>query len=119
MLDVRRAEYTATPVPGRPEQRRLGSRGRASNRTAFRNGHRDKTLTTQVGDLDLSIPKLRSGSFFPVLTAFRTRPLDHVRFPSSTSTRPTARPGSSTRSTPGPWSSPPELPRTAAARCSA
>jgi putative transposase len=107
-------------------------------RTGFRNGHRDKTLSTQAGDLDLGIPKLRSGSFFPVLlerrrridqalyavimeayvhgvstrsvddlvkalgadtgisksevsricqdldgqlTAFRTRPLDHVRFP--------------------------------------
>ncbi|WP_411143448.1 IS256 family transposase [Streptomyces sp. x-80] len=107
-------------------------------RTAYRSGHRDKTLTTQAGDLDLAIPKLRSGSFFPVLlerrrridqalyavimeayvhgvstrsvddlvkalgadtgisksevsricqdldgqlTAFRTRPLDHVRFP--------------------------------------
>jgi hypothetical protein len=34
-------------------------------RTALRNGHRDKTLTTQAGDLDLTIPKLRSGSFFP------------------------------------------------------
>jgi putative transposase len=107
-------------------------------RTVFRNGHRDRTLTTQAGDLDLGIPKLRSGSFYPVLlerrrridqalyaviieayvhgvstrsvddlvkaigadtgisksevsricadldgqlTAFRTRPLDHVRFP--------------------------------------
>jgi putative transposase len=107
-------------------------------RTTFRNGHRDKTLSTQAGDLELGIPKLRSGSFFPVLlerrrridqalyavimeayvhgvstrsvddlvkalgadtgisksevsricqdldgqlTAFRTRPLDHLRFP--------------------------------------
>jgi putative transposase len=107
-------------------------------RVALRNGHRDKTLTTQAGDLDLAIPKLRAGSFFPALlerrrridqalyavimeayvhgvstrsvddlvralgadtgisksevsricadldrhlTAFRTRPLDHVRFP--------------------------------------
>jgi putative transposase len=107
-------------------------------RTNYRNGHRDKTLTTQAGDLDLAIPKLRSGGFFPVLlerrrridqalyaviveayvhgvstrsvddlvqalgadsgisksevsricgeldeplTAFRTRPLDHIRFP--------------------------------------
>ncbi|MFD8615354.1 IS256 family transposase [Streptomyces sp. NPDC059631] len=36
-------------------------------RTGFRNGHRDKTLSTQAGDLELGIPKLRSGSFFPVL----------------------------------------------------
>ncbi|MFJ9761874.1 transposase [Streptomyces sp. NPDC101149] len=101
-------------------------------RTALRNGHRDKTLTTQAGDLDVAIPKLRSGTGAvpphrpgPVrrhrgglrprrvhavgrrpgqgpgadsgisksevsricqdldgqLTAFRSRPLDHVRFP--------------------------------------
>lgn len=42
-------------------------------RTAFRIGHRDKTLTTQAGDLDLAIPKLRSGSFFPALLERRRR----------------------------------------------
>ncbi|MEZ0095760.1 IS256 family transposase [Streptacidiphilus sp. EB129] len=42
-------------------------------RTALRNGHRDKTLTTQAGDLDLGIPKLRSGSFFPALLERRRR----------------------------------------------
>jgi putative transposase len=42
-------------------------------RTAFRNGHRDRTLTSQAGDLDLAIPKLRSGSFFPVLLERRRR----------------------------------------------
>jgi putative transposase len=41
--------------------------------TAFRNGHRDKTLSTQAGDLELGIPKLRSGSFFPVLLERRRR----------------------------------------------
>jgi putative transposase len=107
-------------------------------RTNIRNGHREKVLTTLAGDLDLEIPKVRTGSFFPSLlerrrridqalyavimeayvhgvstrsvddlvqalggdsgisksevsricatldeplTAFRTRPLDHVRFP--------------------------------------
>ncbi|MEV0227848.1 IS256 family transposase [Streptomyces sp. NPDC050704] len=107
-------------------------------RTNVRNGHREKVLTTLAGDLDLEIPKVRTGSFFPSLlerrrridqalyavimeayvhgvstrsvddlvkalggdsgisksevsrictmldeplTAFRTRPLDHVRFP--------------------------------------
>lgn len=107
-------------------------------RTTIRNGHREKVLTTLAGDLDLEIPKVRTGSFFPSLlerrrridqalsavimeayvhgvstrrvddlvkalggdsgisksevsricaaldeplTAFRTRPLDHVRFP--------------------------------------
>ncbi|MFF7139617.1 IS256 family transposase [Streptomyces nodosus] len=42
-------------------------------RTAFRNGHRGKTLATQAGDLDLAIPKLRSGSFFPSLLERRRR----------------------------------------------
>lgn len=42
-------------------------------RTNYRNGHRDKTLTTQAGDLDLAIPKLRSGSFFPCLLERRRR----------------------------------------------
>lgn len=42
-------------------------------RVALRNGHRDKTLTTQAGDLDLAIPKLRAGSFFPALLERRRR----------------------------------------------
>lgn len=42
-------------------------------RVALRNGHRDKTLTTQAGDLDLAIPKLRVGSFFPALLERRRR----------------------------------------------
>ncbi|MGV9871477.1 IS256 family transposase [Streptomyces cellulosae] len=42
-------------------------------RTAFRNGHREKTVTTQAGDLDLAIPKLRTGSFFPSLLERRRR----------------------------------------------
>ncbi|MCX5215895.1 IS256 family transposase [Kitasatospora sp. NBC_00240] len=42
-------------------------------RTAFRNGHRDKTVTTAAGDLDLAIPKLRAGSFFPALLERRRR----------------------------------------------
>jgi putative transposase len=45
----------------------------ADSRTAYRNGHRDKTLTTQAGDLDLAIPKLRAGSFFPALLERRRR----------------------------------------------
>lgn len=43
------------------------------NRTNYRNGHRDKTWTTQAGDLELGIPKLRSGSFFPSLLQRRRR----------------------------------------------
>ncbi|MDX3848513.1 IS256 family transposase [Streptomyces europaeiscabiei] len=49
-------------------------------RTALRNGHRDKTLSTQAGDLDLAIPKLRSGSFFPALLERRRR-IDQALYP--------------------------------------
>lgn len=45
----------------------------AASRTALRNGHRDKTLTTLAGDLDLKIPKVRTGSFFPSLLERRRR----------------------------------------------
>ncbi|WP_369802955.1 transposase [Synechococcus sp. MW101C3] len=34
-------------------------------RTGERLGDRPRSLTTQVGDLDLLIPKLRAGSFLP------------------------------------------------------
>ncbi len=51
----------------------------AEIRTALRNGHRDMTLTTQAGDLDLAIPKLRSGSFFPSLLERRRR-IDQALF---------------------------------------
>ena len=42
-------------------------------RTTWRNGHRDRILTTQAGDLDLAIPKVRTGSFFPKLLERRRR----------------------------------------------
>jgi len=42
-------------------------------RTTMRNGHREKVLTTQAGDLDLAIPKVRTGSFFPSLLERRRR----------------------------------------------
>jgi putative transposase len=38
---------------------------RNESRTSVRNGSRPRTLSTTAGDLDLRIPKLRSGSFFP------------------------------------------------------
>lgn len=46
---------------------------RSSERTALRNGHRSRTLTTPAGDLELRIPKLRTGSFFPSLLERRRR----------------------------------------------
>ena len=46
---------------------------RTETRTNQRNGHRPKTLSTPAGDLDLKIPKLRQGSFFPELLEPRRR----------------------------------------------
>jgi putative transposase len=46
---------------------------RTDARTGLRNGHRPKTITTTAGDLQLQIPKLRSGSFFPSLLERRRR----------------------------------------------
>jgi putative transposase len=111
---------------------------RTDERTTHRNGSRGRVLSTKAGDVELRIPKLRQGSFFPslleprrridqalwavvmeayvhgvstrkvddlvralgidagigksevsricgeldaVVTAFRERPLDHIRFP--------------------------------------
>ncbi|WP_030060675.1 IS256 family transposase, partial [Streptomyces novaecaesareae] len=48
-------------------------------RTTWRNGHRDKTLTTQAGDLELAIPKVRTGSFFPSLLE-RQRRIDQALY---------------------------------------
>ena len=59
------AEATETLGAGRYE--------RTENRTTHRNGHRSKTVSTTSGDVELKIPKLRSGSFFPSLLERRRR----------------------------------------------
>ena len=46
---------------------------RTEDRLAQRNGHRPKLLTTPAGDVDIAIPKLRTGSFFPELLEPRRR----------------------------------------------
>jgi putative transposase len=46
---------------------------RTGTRMALRNGHRPRTVTTTAGDLELRIPKLRTGSFFPSLLERRRR----------------------------------------------
>jgi transposase-like protein len=38
---------------------------RNGERTTWRNGYRDRTLDTRLGSLQLRIPKLRQGSYFP------------------------------------------------------
>ena len=50
-----------------------GPHERSDTRVAQRNGHRLKTITTTAGDLQLQIPKLRTGSFFPSLLERRRR----------------------------------------------
>jgi len=52
---------------------------RSEDRTAVRNGTRPRVLTTTAGDLELRIPKLRSGSFFPCLLERRRR-IDQALF---------------------------------------
>jgi len=46
---------------------------RSEERLGYRNGYRPRQLTTQVGDIDLRIPKLRSGSFLPSILEPRRR----------------------------------------------
>src|ERR1700749_4782676 len=59
------AELTATigAAPGE----------RTPERVAQRNGHRPKLLSTPGGDVEVAIPKLRTGSFFPELLEPRRR----------------------------------------------
>jgi putative transposase len=52
---------------------------RTEARTAQRNGSRPRTLSTTAGDLELRIPKLRTGSFFPSLLERRRR-IDQALF---------------------------------------
>ncbi|MFT3851988.1 MAG: IS256 family transposase [Ilumatobacteraceae bacterium] len=44
-----------------------------AERTALRNGHRPKLVSTPAGDVEVGIPKLRTGSFFPELLEPRRR----------------------------------------------
>lgn len=46
---------------------------RTSERSTYRNGYRDRAWDTRVGRVNLRIPKLREGSFFPELLQPRRR----------------------------------------------
>jgi transposase-like protein len=59
------AELTAV-IGAHPHQR-------TEARAGLRNGHRQRTITTTAGDLELKIPRLRAGSFFPSLLERRWR----------------------------------------------
>ena len=52
---------------------------RSDGRTNQRNGGRDRLLTTKTGDVELRIPKLRRGSFFPSILERRRR-IDRALF---------------------------------------
>ena len=56
-----------------------GPHERTDARTGQRNGSRPRTLTTTAGDLELRIPELRAGSFFPSLLDRRRR-IDQALF---------------------------------------
>src|SRR5437762_6589668 len=42
-----------------------GRHERSGDRLNYRNGYRDRNLDTRLGPLNLRIPKLRQGSYFP------------------------------------------------------
>jgi putative transposase len=46
---------------------------RTEPRSTERNGHRPKVVSTKAGDIELGIPKLRKGSFFPSILEPRRR----------------------------------------------
>jgi putative transposase len=46
---------------------------RSATRVTHRNGHRPRILSTKAGDLELGIPKMRKGNFFPSILEPRRR----------------------------------------------
>src|ERR687887_92270 len=46
---------------------------RSLERTGYRNGHRERVWDTRVGTLELQVPRVRDGSFFPSLLEPRRR----------------------------------------------
>jgi transposase-like protein len=50
-----------------------GKYERSPSRTTQRNGYRDRLLETRVGEVNLRIPKVRQGSYFPSLLEPRRR----------------------------------------------
>lgn len=60
-------ETEATEVVG------AGRYERSEGRTTQRNGSRPRLVATQAGDVELRIPKMRQGSFFPVILERRRR----------------------------------------------
>src|SRR5262245_11245929 len=46
---------------------------RTAERTGQRNGYRERPWDTRVGTIDLQVPRVRDGSFFPALLEPRRR----------------------------------------------
>ena len=65
MQELIEAEATAAVGAGRYE--------RTESRVTERNGSRPRLLTTHAGDIQLAIPKLRAGAFFPSILSPRRR----------------------------------------------
>ncbi|MGH7777366.1 MAG: IS256 family transposase [Candidatus Dormibacterales bacterium] len=63
--ELMEAEVTELAGAGRHE--------RSRERQAYRNGYREREWDTRVGTIDLEIPKLRQGSYFPSLLEPRRR----------------------------------------------
>ena len=51
-----------------------GRRERSGERTTWRNGYRERALDTRLGTLNLRVPKLRQGSYFPGFLEARKTP---------------------------------------------
>jgi putative transposase len=65
LQDLIESEFSGVIGAGRYE--------RSEDRTTHRNGSRPRLLSTKAGDVELRIPKMREGSFFPSLLDPRRR----------------------------------------------
>ena len=55
------------------EQIGAGLHEKSPERTTHRNGYRERLWKTRAGEIELAIPRLRSGSYFPSFLEPRTR----------------------------------------------
>jgi transposase-like protein len=82
-IDVvrRGVEYMLQALIDAEATERIGAERfeRTTTRTTQRNGTRDRLLSTKAGDVELKIPKLREGSFFPSILERRRR-IDRALF---------------------------------------
>ena len=69
---------------------------RTPERANSRNGYRERLWETRVGAVDLRIPKLRRGSYFPAFLEPRRRPRKRWRRWSRKPTSKASRPARST-----------------------